>query len=333
MGSSSSTNGRNAERMPPQTQTLPYFTDDQFNAMLFNGYPPPLPQAPPPVVHSARTVRNDVNVKRDSITLEKSSGGDANTFYLRFAFDGSRPCSVSVYVAATETTNERNVTTRLKPKREDGVSKLAFFDKGVKQTYSQAESKEAGIDLSKYSASDLEYKAAAPNVYPLVILLQARDDVGSGDVAGQIDLPDPNTVQSQLTYASISRHADGSASVKVLKQKIQVLGAAYELQAIYGMGEDGTGDDACVVCLSAPKNTTVLPCRHMCLCRDCAEELRLQTNKCPICRAPVSSLLKIDLDRPRDAARTASADSGQGAGAGEGAGAGAGEGAGAGGGV
>ena len=25
-----------------QTQTLPYFTDDQFNAMLFNGYPPPL---------------------------------------------------------------------------------------------------------------------------------------------------------------------------------------------------------------------------------------------------------------------------------------------------
>ena len=38
---------------------------------------------------------------------------------------------------------------RLKPKRDDGVSKLAFFDKGVKQTYSQAESKEAGIDLSK----------------------------------------------------------------------------------------------------------------------------------------------------------------------------------------
>ena len=70
------------------------------------------PQAPPPVVHSARTVRNDVNVKRDSITLEKSSGGDANTFHLRFAFDASRPCSVSVYVAATETTNDRNVTTR-----------------------------------------------------------------------------------------------------------------------------------------------------------------------------------------------------------------------------
>ena len=212
---------------------------------------------------------------------------------------------------------------RLKPKREDGVSKLAFFDKGVRQTYSQAESKEAGIDLSKcvcpclpssrrhnsanvatdarYAASDLEYKAAAPNVYPLVILLQARgvlcllsgctprcshalcsDDVGSGDVAGEIDLPDPNTVQSQLTYASITRHADGTASVKVLKQKIQVLGAAYELQAIYGMGEDGTGDDACVVCLSAPKNTTVLPCRYANAHRRCRWRALCATHSPPV---------------------------------------------------
>ncbi len=40
----------------------------------------------------------------------------------------------------------------------------------------------------------------------------------------------------------------------------------------------------CVVCMSDPKDTAVLPCRHMCLCAQCAEQLRYQSNKCPICR-------------------------------------------------
>ena len=40
----------------------------------------------------------------------------------------------------------------------------------------------------------------------------------------------------------------------------------------------------CVVCLSDLKDTAVLPCRHMCLCSQCAEQLRHQSNRCPICR-------------------------------------------------
>jgi hypothetical protein len=49
----------------------------------------------------------------------------------------------------------------------------------------------------------------------------------------------------------------------------------------------------CVICMSAPRDTTVLPCRHMCICKACAEALRNQTNKCPICRKSMESLLHI----------------------------------------
>jgi hypothetical protein len=45
--------------------------------------------------------------------------------------------------------------------------------------------------------------------------------------------------------------------------------------------------------MSAPRDTTVLPCRHMCICKACAEALRNQTNKCPICRKSMESLLHI----------------------------------------
>ena len=47
--------------------------------------------------------------------------------------------------------------------------------------------------------------------------------------------------------------------------------------------------------MSEPRTTIVIPCRHMCLCEDCAETLKVQSVKCPICRGPVRSLLKVEL--------------------------------------
>lgn len=100
---------------------------------------------------------------------------------------------------------------------------------------------------------------------------------------------------------------------------MQVGGNVYDLREIYGidggsvkapLGTLGTAIDAgtvaaeevlasgseCVVCLTEKRDTTVLPCRHMCLCFDCAQQLRASTNKCPICRTAVASLLRIKID-------------------------------------
>ena len=56
--------------------------------------------------------------------------------------------------------------------------------------------------------------------------------------------------------------------------------------------------------MSAPRDTTALPCRHMCMCHTCANELKTQTNKCPICRNVISSLLHIKI-APKDPAAAA----------------------------
>lgn len=57
----------------------------------------------------------------------------------------------------------------------------------------------------------------------------------------------------------------------------------------------------CVICLVNERDTTVLPCRHMCMCHDCAQELRRQTSKCPICRNHVESLLHIKMQKGANA--------------------------------
>ena len=57
--------------------------------------------------------------------------------------------------------------------------------------------------------------------------------------------------------------------------------------------EDEEGGGECVICMSEPRDTLILPCRHLCLCQLCADSLRYQANNCPICRAPFRALLQI----------------------------------------
>ena len=49
--------------------------------------------------------------------------------------------------------------------------------------------------------------------------------------------------------------------------------------------------------MTDPRDTTVLPCRHMSMCSECAKVLRMQSNKCPICRTSIESLLQIKISR------------------------------------
>ncbi|XP_075221042.1 mitochondrial E3 ubiquitin protein ligase 1-like isoform X2 [Lycorma delicatula] len=45
-------------------------------------------------------------------------------------------------------------------------------------------------------------------------------------------------------------------------------------------------EQRCVVCRNNPREIILLPCGHLCLCEDCSDNI---SNKCPICRASISS--------------------------------------------
>ncbi|CAK0864732.1 unnamed protein product [Prorocentrum cordatum] len=53
----------------------------------------------------------------------------------------------------------------------------------------------------------------------------------------------------------------------------------------------------CVVCLSAPRTQVCLPCRHLCLCDECAPA-SLWPAKCPICRRGVEGLVPLGAEAP-----------------------------------
>ncbi|KAI3909492.1 hypothetical protein MKX01_029308 [Papaver californicum] len=173
---------------------------------------------------------------------------------------------------------------------------MLTFQKGLAQLFKQPSG--TGIGLSILEEAELLNSGGDMEVYPLVVKEEASPLDCSGSEEGN---PRTRSINSQITQAVFEKEK-GEYQVKVMKQILWANGMRYELQEIYGIGNsvesDFDGNDPgkeCVICLSEPRDTTVLPCRHMCMCTGCAKVLRFQTNRCPICRQPVERRLEINV--------------------------------------
>ncbi|KAK9732164.1 hypothetical protein QE152_g13042 [Popillia japonica] len=52
-------------------------------------------------------------------------------------------------------------------------------------------------------------------------------------------------------------------------------------------------DATCVICQEREKCILILPCKHMCLCSECKDELYRFHSRCPICRSYVHRTMKV----------------------------------------
>ncbi|KAI7748514.1 hypothetical protein M8C21_020729 [Ambrosia artemisiifolia] len=241
----------------------------------------------PYVVHNkAVTIRNDVNIKKQSLKIVSDEEHDEK-FVVEFVYDATVAGSITLYFFAKEG-DDCNMTAS----KEDTLPPITVtFQQGLGQKFRQESG--TGIDLSTFEESEL-VKVSETGVYPLVIKAEATPNVSENRTANS------KSTNSQITLAVFEKDK-GEYHVRVVKQILWVNGMRYELQEIYGIGNsvDGTDFDGndpgkeCVICLSEPRDTTVLPCRHMCMCSGCAKVLRFQTNRCPICRQSVERLLEI----------------------------------------
>ncbi|GAB9464938.1 Ring zinc finger-like protein [Globisporangium polare] len=274
------------------------------------------------------------SLKLAPIESSKSSA-TPNLVSLEFQFDAAKPCRVTVFLVALEEIDDDTGCSRYSQQHKDAPSLSCDFPEGLSQKFSliehvapslspvaeaddDASSVEELFDLSRFNESELIYVEGSLK-FPLIIVLEVLESDGVGDKS-----PAP---QSQSTFCTFAKQPNGTSvwAIKMLKQKIQVDGLTYELQEIYGIDgslaaapkNDSNGDNAtgekkggggaldevempdgaeCIICMCEPRNTTVLPCRHMCLCGECAEALRKSSSTCPICRTHVEGLLQIRVD-------------------------------------
>ncbi|KAL7083933.1 hypothetical protein ACP275_14G192700 [Erythranthe tilingii] len=240
---------------------------------------PPLQPPQPPPLQRAKLISNDVNVHKDTIRLQ------LDEFYpdchlVSFTFDASVNGSITIFYFAEE--GDECKFTPIHP--EINPVKIQFR-KGPGLKFCQPSG--TGIDLGFFDIDELSKPSPGGYVYPLVILAQSSTNNNA-----------------QITQAVLEKENGKNFHVKVIKQILWAGGVRYELHDIYGAGDlnrgsisDAGSENECIICFAEDKNTVVLPCRHMCMCGECAKDLRLKSNKCPICRQPIQELMEINFTK------------------------------------
>lgn len=141
------------------------------------------------------------------------------------------------------------------------------FKKGLGQKFSQPSG--TGIDLGFFELDHLSKPSQEEDIFPLVISAEAC--LPSLSMGAEPDQPLPTmSHRAQITQAVLEKNNEGHFQVKVVKQILWIDGVHYELREIYGIGnseaagfDDRDPGKECVICMTEPKDTAVLPCRHM----------------------------------------------------------------------
>lgn len=141
------------------------------------------------------------------------------------------------------------------------------FQKGPGQKFRQPSG--SGIDLGFFELDHLSKPSQPGDVFPLVICAESCMPPSPQQKDEELN-NNQSPSCSQLTEAVIEKKDDGHFHVKVIKQVLWFDGERYEVRDIFGLeniteesfDENDVGKD-CVICLSEPRDTAVLPCRHM----------------------------------------------------------------------
>lgn len=259
--------------------------------------PPPLP--PPNYVEhqQAKKVKNHVNLHKDTLKVEVDQE-NPDSHLVSFVFDALFDGSITIYYFAKEDSDCKFIPVY----PEAFVPVKVPFQKGTGQKFQQPSG--SGIDLGFFELETLSKPSPGEDVYPLVICAEAAVPLLSSDEHHYDPLQNTiSTPHRQITQAVLEKNNGDPFKVRVMRQILWIDGVRYELREIYGIighseesFDDTASGEECVICMTEPKDTAVLPCRHMCLCSECAKALRLQSNKCPICRQPIEELMEIKMN-------------------------------------
>eukprot|EP00668_Euglena_longa_P019801 GGOE01024610.1.p1 GENE.GGOE01024610.1~~GGOE01024610.1.p1 ORF type:complete len:355 (+),score=82.90 GGOE01024610.1:66-1130(+) len=275
--------------------------------------------SPPPAVQESTKVKNHANLLKHTLALVPS--GDLNKYCISFHCDTAVHTIVQIYYGATEKPDPDTPDSCGAMFVEEGKHyhhTLPIADIPAETDYCYTSQPTHALDV-KQNADMLTYSPDRPHVYPVVIVLSYQMPLAEASTEGET--PPVSKMQSQYTYAEVCRSPDEETyKLRCIRQRLQLEdGSLFELEDIYGVVEEhqpssspGTGavvgaavtaadalsvdGDECVICLANERDTTVMPCRHMCLCGECAEVLRRQTNKCPICRTVIECLMTLKKD-------------------------------------
>lgn len=113
----------------------------------------------------------------------------------------------------------------------------------------------------------------------------------------EVSSASPASAKADEDAGAGSEAGRATMALRPVLQRLHVGSTLFAMHDIYGVDSKAGAENEmadCVICLSTPRAVFVYPCRHMCLCADCAESMPPQGIKCPMCRNPAKMLISIN---------------------------------------
>lgn len=204
----------------------------------------------------------EAHIHKNSFKMTDTPNGSA----LCFTFDALHICLITIYYFGVEVLN----------KSEDHTSYFAVetnkfpapcsykFPKGLDQSFPNE------VSLINLSLFESELKSnEMQNRFPIIVTIKAEKS---------------DFYPYESSFLRVEKEKNSWKPV-LLKQKIHFESTTYALEEIYGLSVMNLDANECIVCFSGPSTVTMIPCKHLCLCEDCAKILSDSSiKKCPMCR-------------------------------------------------
>ncbi|OAF67975.1 Mahogunin RING finger protein 1 [Intoshia linei] len=218
-----------------------------------------------------KIIQSLIHIRKDTVKLVS----EGEMYKLIFNFDSDVPTLVNVHKHATESVT--NGELKVKCTNYGILLEKKNYEVGNCLTY---ESEPITFDSNHIKKPSNNFSRKI--VYPIIVEISNKDQ--------------KDNVQHHLALITVN-FIRNTFMIHCVRQK-QVIGKfVYFLSDIYGTEKNSDDDTSqeCVICMTEKRDTIILPCRHLCLCEECAEAIRYQSITCPICREPFTTLIRMEI--------------------------------------
>ena len=232
-------------------------------------------------------IKNPILLLKETLTLELDSIS-RNKYYIKFNYDSllNFNCFISFKVSKNKSKKNLSKLVNISPEKYElsyisnsNINTKIFkdFPKGKNEQFLD---EKAFIDIDEFNK---ERKGDNKKEFDISIEMVPILDKNSDDFKNKNEIVFVN-------LCNLVVH-NGHYEIKTMKQEFKSLGLWFNLYDVF----DSSNNGICLICYNKKCNTIILPCKHSFACVLCANHIKQNEKRCPICKNEVDDVIIINL--------------------------------------
>lgn len=232
-------------------------------------------------------IKNPILLLKETLTLELDSIS-RNKYYIKFNYDSllNFNCFISFKVSKNKSKKNLSKLVNISPEKYElsyisnsNINTKIFKDLPKGKNVQFLDEK-ASIDIDEFNK---ERKGDNKKEFDISIEMVPILDKNSDDFKNKNEIVFVN-------LCNLVVH-NGHYEIKTMKQEFKSLGLWFNLYDVF----DSSNNGICLICYNKKCNTIILPCKHSFACVLCANHIKQNEKRCPICKNEVDDVIIINL--------------------------------------